>query len=243
MFATGRLFIPSAPIEEVRRGAAAYCRRFGIVTPPSENDRLVLAVPRVVKQVARAYAELPDLDPAALPAFRALGEEIKRQFDHLTKSASKGGMRFEVTVCAQDPYSYPREFFADIREGRIAVLSAATTGGHPFFTNDENDMFRAIHDVFGHAGAGRGVDRHSEESTLHKHAAMFTDLAVQALVTETRGQNHAMLAANGVFQPQKVALLPARLRRLDLAYVGSMTERASAYREAITYQEAAFSSD
>jgi hypothetical protein len=193
--------------------------------------------PGVVGSVARAYNALPDFDPKALPAFHAMREEVKRQYDHMTKPESQGGMGMQHEVTQHDPYGDPnaggtKQFFGDINEGRIKTFAAASTGGHPVFSNDENDMFRAVHDVFGHAGTGRGVDRHGEEAAFQKHAQMFSPLARQALATETRGQNHAMIAAGGQFQDQKVGLLPPSMSMIRFTEAGNAHERASALLQA-----------
>jgi multidrug efflux pump subunit AcrA (membrane-fusion protein) len=84
------------------------------------------------------------------------------------------------------------------------------TGGHPFFTPEQNEQFRTVHDVFGHAATGRAFDRHGEEAAWLSHSQMYSPQALRALTTETRGQNAAMLFTGGgeVFQPQKIGLLP-----------------------------------
>jgi hypothetical protein len=83
-----------------------------------------------------------------------------------------------------------------------------------------NDLFRAVHDYFGHIAEGVGFRADGEENTWRKHAAMFTPLARRALTTETRGQNSWVnfgpkaefnRTANGAdtqYAPQKVGLLP-----------------------------------
>ena len=71
-------------------------------------------------------------------------------------------------------------------------------------------MFRAVHDVFGHAASGRGFDRHGEEAAWLKHSTMYSPLAARALATETRGQTCARIFHYGGrrFPEQKAVLLP-----------------------------------
>lgn len=233
----GDFGVGSRPVEVARAGAAEYTRRNGMLVPRVENYNNVVVPQSVVGKVAASYGRLPAYDPAAVPAFKAMREEVGRQFDHLTAPRSKGGMGFEVGVTTHDPYGEPNEggtkaFFKDVEQHKINVLSTATTGGHPIFSNDDNDMFRAVHDVFGHGGTGRGVDRHGEEAAYRKHATMFSPLAQQALAAETRGQNHAMIASGGQFQEQKVALLPPNLSRVSLTNGGAASERAKAMLQA-----------
>jgi hypothetical protein len=220
--------VGASPIQIARHGGRQYQRANGLRILETHPNRTVVDL-TAIKHVAATYNALPDHDPAAVPAFRALAEETKRQFEHLTRPVHKGGMGFDVNVSREDPYdtSKPggtRELFNDIANRKVTVLSTATTGGHPVFSNDENNMFRAVHDVFGHAGTGRGVDRHGEEAAYRRHATMFSPLARQALASETRGQNHAMINAGGQFQDQKIVIMPAHVRRF--AFVAPRTADA-----------------
>lgn len=228
--------VGSAPAEA---GARAYQERYGFGPQADRSHSIV--TPDIVQKVARAYSALPEFDPKAVPAYNAMREEVRRQFDHLTAPRSKGGMGFDVSVADHDPYEFGgfdgktpagAQMMQDVNNRRMKVLSTAATGGHPLFSNDDNDMFRAVHDVFGHAAIGRGVDRHGEEAAFQKHAGMFSPLAQQALATETRGQNHAMIAAHGEFQPQKIAVMPAPLRRINLTTGGDSEARARALLQA-----------
>jgi hypothetical protein len=60
---------------------------------------------------------------------------------------------------------------------------------HPLLSAEENDMFRAVHDFFGHAASGRGVAQSGEEAAWVSHSQMFSAEARKAMTTETRGQN------------------------------------------------------
>lgn len=147
-------------------------------------------------------------------------------------------MGIEVNTRSQDPYgsggwdTVVPEMRHDFQHNnRLDVLSTKVTGQHAFLSDDENDMFRAVHDAFGHLAVGRGVDKHGEEAAFQKHAQMFSPLARQAMATETRGQNSA-LHHFGSFQDQKIALLPAHLTNPALARRGSEHERRLATDQA-----------
>lgn len=224
-------------VNEIRRGAAAYARQHGLHLP--DVDYSQVAVNRAQSDVVgRAYSRMDHFNSAALPAYRAMREEVGRQFDHLTKPASRGGLGIDVQVTPDDPYGKDsvhdvvREFRDDVvNRNQMKVMSTATTGGHPFFTNDENDQFRAVHDVFGHLGSGRGIDMHGEEAAYQKHSRMFSPLARQAMATETRGQNGA-LQLHGEFQDQKVNLLPMHMQSLQFNQRADLRTRAAALRDA-----------
>lgn len=211
--------IPGAsPDPRISAASLAYQRQQGL--PAVQRSYGGVVMPRAATDaLGAAYQRLPHFDQGAVPAYRAMREEVGRQFDFMTKPESKGGLGISVEATPHDPYGKNSvlDVVGEIRDdinnhGRMKVMQTASTGGHPFMSNDENDMFRAVHDVFGHLGSGRGVDRHGEEAAFQKHAAMFTPMARRAMATETRGQNGA-LHLTGSFQDQKVALLPDRMRR------------------------------
>lgn len=219
-------------IPQTRQDARGYSNVF--ITKPASSA------------IAHAYDSLPDFDKQAVPAYRQMAEETKRQFDFMTRPKHKGGMGIDVQVTKEDPYGFggekPKadysnwsankvvpEFRDDVvHRGQMKVYATASTGEHPILSNDENDMFRAVHDTFGHLGSGRGIDAHGEEAAYLKHSSMFSPLARQALATETRGQN-AALHLHGEFQNQKVALLPAHMQTAQFGHMG----RVAAIREAV----------
>lgn len=214
----------------IAAGAQTYIRNQGFA-PASHDFSSVAAHPAMTAHIARAYDALPEFDRSAVPHFKAMAEETARQFDHLTRSRSRGGLGINVEVTSHDPYDGPKEMFHDLRENnRLRVMSTATTGGHPIFSNMQNDQFRAVHDAFGHVGTGRGFDRHGEEAAFRAHSAMFSSHARRAMATETRGQNSSMVAAGGVFPPQKVAVLPERLTQSITSMLG---RRSAAFHGAV----------
>jgi hypothetical protein len=52
-----------------------------------------------------------------------------------------------------------------------------------------NDLFRAVHDAFGHGMEGAGFREQGEENAWQAHVRLFTGSAVGAITSETRGQN------------------------------------------------------
>lgn len=207
---------PYAAVPELAAGAQQYRQRQGLPGPaiPGRLFSGVEVDPTRGRAIAAAYDAMPDYDPAAEPAFEAMRQETGRQFEFMTGSRSRGGLGIDVGVVGEDPYGGPQDMVADLREGRMKVLSSQQTGGHPFFDTDENDMFRAVHDAFGHAGAGRGFDRHGEEAAWLSHSSMYTPAARPAMTSETRGQNSSFIftGEGKVFPPQKVAILPKQYR-------------------------------
>jgi hypothetical protein len=82
-----------------------------------------------------------------------------------------------------------------------------------------NDVFRAIHDYYGHAKEGLGFRADGEENAWRAHASMFSPLARMAMTSETRGQNswlnygphgeHNRKARteDTIFAPQKIGVM------------------------------------
>lgn len=235
----GPQFVGANPVPEIAAGAARYRKVNGFLAPEQDYRQSVIP-PSRSREIGQAYMAMPQHDPAAVPAYRQMAEETKRQFDFMTSPRNRGGMGLNVTVSKDDPYGgalpggdysqwdalkvIPEMRHDVVNNGHLGVLSTGTTGGHPVFSNDENDMFRAVHDVFGHLGSGRGVDMHGEDAAYQKHGAMFSPEARQALATETRGQNSA-LHLTGDFQDQKIGFLPGHLqapRNLSSLQFGEM---------------------
>jgi len=83
-----------------------------------------------------------------------------------------------------------------------------------------NDMFRVVHDYFGHLKEGHGFRAAGEDNAWRTHAQMYSDVARPAMTTETRGQNswvnygphgeknRSASAADTTYADQKVGLLP-----------------------------------
>jgi hypothetical protein len=201
----------TSPVGYLNAASIVYAKACGFEVPGIDYQRVV-ADARRGKRIATAYMAAPSFDPGALPAFRALRDETIRQYAFLTAPIDQDGLGVTVEVCQDDPYTSAMEMISDLRNHRR--LKVYATGGpgneHPFLTNDENDMFRAVHDAFGHAAIGRGFDHHGEEAAWLKHSSMYSPLARQALTTETRGQNCTLIFhyQGRRFAEQKVVLLP-----------------------------------
>ncbi len=199
------------PVRFVVEGARAYSQAHGLEDPHASGYRHVQTNPGRIQRLGAAYDRLPNDDPAAHAAFTAMRDQVNEQYHHLTH---RMGVRVEPVD--YDPYPDHKAMAADLARKRLRVLSTKATGGHPIFTNEENDRFRAVHDAFGHAATGRAFDAHGEEAAWLAHSRMFHGDARRAMTSETRGQNGSLLVNRG-FGPQKIALLPAALHEREAA--------------------------
>jgi len=84
-----------------------------------------------------------------------------------------------------------------------------------------NDLFRAVHDAFGHSMEGAGFRARGEENAWQAHVRLFTGAAIGAMTSETRGQNswlnygpfgaknQTAKVLDTVFAEQKIGLMPS----------------------------------
>lgn len=84
-----------------------------------------------------------------------------------------------------------------------------------------NDLFRAVHDAFGHGLEGAGFRGRGEENAWQAHARLFTGTALHAMTSETRGQNSWLnygpfgkenenaKVGDTTFATQKIGLMPS----------------------------------
>ena len=179
----------------------------------------------------------PD-DPLVKAAYKALIDETNAQFRKMLDTGLT--VRF---IKGEDPYGNPRNAILDVinnnnmfvfstRDGFGSDDAAAeslkenpllqetefvTADGEPMLAND---VFRAVHDYFGHIKDGVGFRARGEENAWQSHAAMYSPLAIRALTTETRGQNswvnygphgefnRTASPAETIYADQKIGLLP-----------------------------------
>lgn len=148
--------------------------------------------PKVDETLGRKIADLYEnatsdpSDPKVREAYRAFVEQTRKQYDFLQQH----GIKFEHVD--EDPYSNSAEMMLDIHEnGRLKSLRTPRDerGFHPLLTPEDNDMFRAVHDFFGHSVNGNQFGATGEENAYRTHAVMYDDIARRAMATETRGQN------------------------------------------------------
>lgn len=198
------------PVAFAREGARRYTETTGMKWSGRGLDEVQADPQRGVAQY-QAYKRAQSAgteSPEIRRSYEDMRTHVNNQYDFMTRPVEKGGMGVQVEVTNEDPYHSPLELRKDLAENRrVKVLSSEVTGGHQFFTNEENDRFRAVHDVFGHAATGRGFSRHGEEAAWQSHAQMFPESARNAMTSETRGQNSYLNFGGGDFPAQSGALV------------------------------------
>jgi GNAT superfamily N-acetyltransferase len=152
--------------------------------------------PEVAKKIADAYDAMkhnPN-DPKVKASYDALAKDVRAQWDYATKEM---GIKFEPWTKEGQPYANSKEMVNDVRNnGHLYFFQGGDfPAGHPTQKVDPetgfstNDMFRAVHDLFGHAAQGFEFGPKGEENAWNVHRQMFSKEAIPALTSETRGQN------------------------------------------------------
>lgn len=192
------------------------------------------------KRVAMAYEAMKHTPhkPGVAAAYSALIEETLAQYKIILDS----GFQAEFIPTGQSsPYAQPNQAVKDIVENNHMWVYSTREGhgagenlaDNPMLQPTQyvisgqtalaNDIFRVVHDFFGHAKNGLGFRADGEEGAFISHSSMYSDLAVKALASETRGQNSwvnfgpyakenkTASEEDTVFAPQKVGILPTAL--------------------------------
>lgn len=98
---------------------------------------------------------------------------------------------------------------------------------------NENEMFRAVHDAYGHGIHGNPFGAKGEEIAYHTHAQMYSPLARLAVAGETRGQNSNVnfTMRNHGIQTQMESLRAKHNEHLNNGDIHSANEVSSKLRE------------
>ena len=218
--------VPTNPTEQQQLGDQKSIAVYKADPLPELAEKLnvdkdwseVTVNPEKTSAVSMAYTEAQEvtkeeMTEEARVAWTALATEVEEQYEMALASVEEGGLGITIEFVDEDPYDNFAEMWEDYTTNKtVKVLKTEATGGHPFFTNQQNDKFRAVHDIFGHLATGRGFDRNGEEAAYQAHISMFGPDATKAAATELRGQNSVLLET-GDFPPQKLIILPEDMRK------------------------------
>jgi hypothetical protein len=190
--------VAAGPDPRVRAVARDYMASTGMpYNPPTKYAKVD---PGRAKRIATAYDEMPHNpnDPLTRASYDALVRETMGQYE----AAKKAGFKAEFwhPDKQEDPYlASPRLAVEDVRnnhhmwvfptlagygtgqtideaearENPMLQLTGETWNGIPVTVND---IFRAVHDYYGHAKEGVGFRHDGEENAWRAHASMFSPL-------------------------------------------------------------------
>jgi hypothetical protein len=200
------------------------------------------------KRIAEAYAEMPHApqDPKVKEAYQELIKQTTAQYQALADAGYKFWFIDLATPSNVEYVDSPFNALRDLRNNRQMGVFPTSDG---FGTSDldvndnplladtgimwpsggldgelkpvtANDLFRAVHDAFGHSLEGAGFRARGEENAWQAHVRLFTGSAVGAITSETRGQNswlnygphveknRTAKTEDTVFADQKTGLMP-----------------------------------
>ena len=226
--------------------AESVAERNGI--PFKRQSEYVKVDPARGKRLADAYEEMKHepQNPAVKEAYQNLIKQTKEQYQALVDAGYKFWFVDLDNPSNLEYISSPWNAMRDLRQNQEMGVFATDDGfgtsdfdpqDNPLFEQTEyewpvggldgtkkrvlaNDLFRAVHDAFGHGIEGAGFRADGEENAWQAHARLFTGSAVAAITSETRGQNswvnfgpyeEANRTANGAdthYADQKVGLMP-----------------------------------
>jgi len=235
----------TGPDPELVSVAEEYAEEYGI--PFGRQKSYVKVKKDRARRIAKAYDDMrhDPKNPAVLKAYDDLIEQTRNQY----KALVEAGYEFSFFDSESDPYDgNPFNAMRDLRNNkRMAVygtydgygtegLTGAEVEDNPMLRDTglrwrdqegveqivtANDLFRAVHDAFGHGLEGAGFRGRGEENAWQAHARLFTGPALHALTSETRGQNswlnygpygdtnRAAKLEDTVFAEQKTGLMPS----------------------------------
>ena len=232
-------YVPG-PNGRIADAAEAYMKSAGLsYDPPKDYAKID---PERATKIAAEFEKMKHdpTDPAVKASYEAMAKETLAQWQALKAT----GLKVEWIKPGQSgPYAdSPRRaamdvslnnhwwgFPTDMGFGTGPEAEKAKIGNPLLAETNEvvggrklvvNDVFRIVHDMFGHFRTGNGFRAEGEENAWRSHAAMYSPLARGAMTSETRGQNswvnfgpyaaankHAS-AADTHYADQKIGLMP-----------------------------------
>tara|TARA_B100000073_G_scaffold64850_2_gene47966 strand:+ start:353 stop:2884 length:2532 start_codon:yes stop_codon:yes gene_type:complete len=189
--------------DRIRQVAQDYHQIMGYSDPEFKpamvfNDEIGAAA-------ADIFEQLPMFDDNAIPYYKKFIQETNMQYQVLLDA----GIEFELVDT--DPYTPNRaghqQMIADMENGRLKILATeagfgdeATSRLNPMLAESqytdvngrvmlENDVFRAVHDTFGHGMRGNTFGPVGEYNAWLAHKEMYSPDARRVMTTETLGQN------------------------------------------------------
>ena len=194
------------PLKDAETIAKSYMKSVGMEYVPVE--KITKLDENLSKRISDAYDKMKNdpNDPQVKKAYEAMAKETLDQYDQILE---KG---YNVEINNNEPYSSSEDMINDLRDNkRMKIFSTESGFGDEPITEEQrkenpllrdsgrkdingetllvNDVFRFVHDFFGHAKLGNSFGPIGEENAWRVHAVMYSPEARKAMTSETRGQN------------------------------------------------------
>lgn len=206
---------PNRPSPSVRGVRQAFAKKNGQLFAPTGQPYAQLDIDSS-KRVGTAYGKMKHKpnDPKVKASYDALKTETQSQYESITESGNR------LVFTREDPYSSSQALSEDIEANQRMYVFLTEEGSlpddHPLAAKTGitattpqgeeielifNDLFRGVHDFFGHATEGYQFGHRGEENAWLLHSQMYSDAARPAMATETRGQNSWVNAGEHLRRP------------------------------------------
>ena len=189
---------------ETERVAAKYMKTRGVpYTPHTEYDAAPESQLKRIADYFENEAKHEPTNPEVRASYDALADETLAQY----RAMERAGIKIEPFSGEGEPYKSSADMMADVRdnkhlfffltdkafgEGEQQSENALTQKSGVRVNGTEllfNDLFRAVHDYFGHTARGFEFGPRGEFNAWKSHSKMFSDEAQGALAAETLAQN------------------------------------------------------
>ena len=97
----------------------------------------------------------------------------------------------------------------------------------PYTGLNQNQVFRAVHDYYGHGTTGASFGPKGEELAFGAHSQLYSPLAKMAAATETRGQN-SFVNYSGINADIQKQMIPLKIQQERLKRAGEDTSAIDA---------------
>jgi hypothetical protein len=202
-------------VAQVQENASEYKKivdeRNKQTNPSSQPSRTNIAVPKlftkVSKMISDAYESVtnqPNREDVKR-AYDALVRETKDQYEFIKSK----GLKIVKHEGTGEPYANSKEMLSDLRDNNtLKFLPNEVAFGQGDTDVSDNiglqpsgikledgyeltnsEVFRVVHDYFGHGILGNQFGAIGEENATLQHLDLYSDEAAPAVVFQTRGQN------------------------------------------------------
>lgn len=149
--------------------------------------------------IAQAYGALPKFRDQDARAWAVLLESFVRMFRHVKA-------KYDVEWVDQNPYGTAEEMAEKVKATGVLKIWKGLSDQHAIFTEEQNWIFRAIHDLLTHVYRDIKFGLRGELRAYNTHVKTLPPEARPALFTEVVGQV-CWAEIMGDFGFQKIAVI------------------------------------
>ena len=195
----------SEGVNEVQRIAEEYKIANDIVGV--QHSKVTKLFPNVSKMISEAYEQADEYSDSkeVTESYKALEEETIKQYEFIVSK----GLSVSRWKGSGEPYPNSKSMLKDVRENNhLYFLPNSEAFGKEEDSTEErlglkptdiylddgyrmtlSEVFRVVHDYFGHGILGNQFGAVGEENATLQHLDLYSEKALPAVVFQTRGQN------------------------------------------------------